>query len=433
MNRIACPLAFAVLLAGACQSGATGPLRIIVDQPSALMDAPLAIQVDGAQSGARVVVQARAESSPGTTWTSCAAFTADAQGRVDLRSARPSAGSSYAAPDSMGPIWSLTTPDSSATVTPPDVPPDPERVTLSASSGGASASRELTRLTMSPDVMERRLTVAGDGLYGRFYSPPAQGAGHAAVLVFGGSEGGLGYYVALEASLLASHGYPTLALAYFNEPGLPPTLQNVPLDYFVSALSWLGRQPGVDSRHLTVIGASRGTEAALLLGAHFPQLVRAVAEYSPSSVVNPGLAPSGADGSAWTLGGQPVPRIALYELGDPSPASDAQAIIPVEDILGPVFLVSGASDSLWPSPRYAAAITARLDAHHDRFSHQSLVYPGAGHGVLAAVPYGPAQQIQVRTQYGELDMGGSAAANERGMADSWPKLLRFLAAAAGGS
>jgi hypothetical protein len=35
----------------------------------------------------------------------------------------------------------------------------------------------------------------------------------------------------------------------------------------------------------------------------------------------------------------------------------------------------------------------------------------------------------VPTQYGELDLGGSAAADERGMADSWSKLLQVLAAA----
>jgi len=282
---------------------------------------------------------------------------------------------------------------------------------------------------MGPDVTERQLTVAGDGLFGRFFAPPAQGAGHPAVLVFGGSEGGLSNGVALQASLLASHGYPALALAYFNEPGLPPTLQNVPLDYFVSALNWLGRQPGVDAGRIAVIGASRGTEAALLLGAHFPQLVHAVAAYAPSSVVNSGISPTSVGGPAWTLGGKPVPTIAPYEWEDPSPASDPQAIIPVEDIQGPVLLVSGTNDHLWPSPRYAAAIMARLDAAHDRFPHQSLVYPGAGHGVAVAVPYGPAQLIHVPTQYGVLDLGGSAAANEHGMADSWPRLLRFLAAA----
>lgn len=327
----------------------------------------------------------------------------------------------------MGLLWSLATGARTGTV--PTMPPDPERVTLTARSDGASVSTIVTRLTFGPDVAERQLTLAGEGLFGRYFSPPAQVAPHAAMLVFGGSEGGLSSNVLLQASLLAAHGYPTLALAYFDEPGLPPALENVPLDYFVKALTWLGQQPGVDPRRLAVMGASRGSEAALLLGSHFPQLVHAVAAYSPSSVVNPGISPTGAGGTAWTLAGKPVPGVASYEYGDPSPRSDPQAVIPVEDVRGPIFLVSGADDELWPSPRYAAAIIARLDAAHDPLPHQSLVYPGAGHGVAVAIPYGPAPQAVVSSQYGELYLGGSAPANARADADSWPKLLHFLTAA----
>jgi dienelactone hydrolase len=191
------------------------------------------------------------------------------------------------------------------------------------------------------------------------------------------------------------------------EPGLPPALQNVSLDYFVKALMWLGQQPGVDPRRVAVMGASRGSEAALLLGAHFPQMVHAVAAYSPSSVVNPGLPATGggAGGSAWTLGGQPLPTVTLSESGNPAPESDPQAIIPVEDIRGPILLVSGEDDQLWPSPAYAIAIMARLDAASDPFPHRSLVYPGAGHGVVIAVPYGPAPLSVIRSQYGVLRLG----------------------------
>ena len=42
--------------------------------------------------------------------------------------------------------------------------------------------------------------------------------------MFGGSEGGLSGVVIEAAALLAARGYPALALAYFHEPGLPPTL-----------------------------------------------------------------------------------------------------------------------------------------------------------------------------------------------------------------
>ena len=432
MSRFSSVLAFVVLLVGAgCQSAPAVHLQLVVDHPTAMMDMPLAVAVEGAQSGARVIVQARAVSSTGTTWTSSATFTADSRGRVDLAHARPLPSSSYSGADSMGLFWSLTPTSHPAAI--PTIPPDPERVTLTASSDGTSANTIVTRLTMGPGVTERQLTLVAPALFGRYFSPPAQAEPHAAVLVFGGSEGGLSSGVVLEASLLASHGHPSLALAYFNEPGLPPALQNVPLDYFVKALTWLGQQPGVDPRHVAVMGASRGTEAALLLGAHFPQLVHAVVAYAPSSVVNPGLPATGrgAGGPAWTLDGQPLPTVTLAEYGLASPAADPQAIIPVEDIHGPILLVSGDDDSLWPSPEYAHAIMARLDAAGYPYPHQSLVYPGAGHGVAVAVPYGPAPQAVVSSQYGELVLGGSGPANARAVADSWPKLLQLLTAASG--
>jgi pimeloyl-ACP methyl ester carboxylesterase len=44
-----------------------------------------------------------------------------------------------------------------------------------------------------------------------------------------------------------------------------------------------------------------------------------------------------------------------------------------------VLLLVGADDQLWPSPQYAQAIMATLRRAHDRYSHQDLVLPGAGH------------------------------------------------------
>lgn len=73
------------------------------------------------------------------------------------------------------------------------------------------------------------------------------------MLVLGGSEGGDSVSVVDTAGILAAHGYPTLALAYFKEPGLPSALERIPLEYFARALRMLRRQPDVDPAHLVVI------------------------------------------------------------------------------------------------------------------------------------------------------------------------------------
>jgi pimeloyl-ACP methyl ester carboxylesterase len=169
--------------------------------------------------------------------------------------------------------------------------------------------------------------------------------------------------------MLAAHGYPTLSLANFEEPGLPQTLANLPLEYFVKALALLRRQPGVDPKHVLVFGVSRGSEAALLLGAHFPSLVDGVIAGVPSSVVNVGL--SDHTSAAWTLAGHPIPYEPVDELGDADPADVPAAVIPVEQIRGPVFTACGQDDQVWPSCKYAAAIKARLTAHNFPYARRS--------------------------------------------------------------
>jgi len=125
-----------------------------------------------------------------------------------------------------------------------------------------------TRQWLSRGVTTKTLTTAADRVGGLALSSAPGHSKHPAVLEFGGSEGGLGGLST--ASLPASHGYPTLAVAYFHADGLPDSLKNIPLEYFATAARLLAKQPGVDPEHLIALSASRGTEAALLLAQTFP-------------------------------------------------------------------------------------------------------------------------------------------------------------------
>ncbi len=90
-------------------------------------------------------------------------------------------------------------------------------------------------------VTARDLRVPADGVYGRLFRPDDSSTRRTALLVFGGSEGGLHPTVVDKAALLAAHGYPTLA--YWKAPGLPQELQRIPLEYFKKALAVLRAQP----------------------------------------------------------------------------------------------------------------------------------------------------------------------------------------------
>jgi dienelactone hydrolase len=311
---------------------------------------------------------------------------------------------------------------------------DPQPFTLTAViDGRLAASTTLVRQITAANVRCAWQTVATAGFFGSYCAPAGGTARRPAVLIFGGSEGGL--RVADLAKLLASHGYPALALAYFGAPGLPPSLLRIPLEYFARAARWLRAAAaasaghaggGAGSRPLVAWGFSRGSEAALLLGVHFPGLVSAVIAGSPSSVANEAFSSSSPlppGEAAWTLGGRPLP--VASPPGDPRSAGNPAAVIPVSRIRGPVLLLAGADDRLWPSLGYGQAIMAALAAHHDPYLHQLRDLAGAGHMAGFAMPYddGPAEITEGRDAF---NAGGTPVINSMAETAAWRDALAFL-------
>lgn len=210
-----------------------------------------------------------------------------------------------------------------------------------------------------------------------------------------------------------------LALAYFAEPGLPVNLSRIPLEYFARALHLLAAEAGVDRSKLVVFGISRGSEAAQLLGVHYPQLVHAVVALVPSNHAICGIprftgqAHLSCIGPAWTVRGQAI-RYSSYATpaGPPAPIADQR-------INGSIFLDCGGLDQLWPSCPMATAIVAQLHAHHSTHQVTLLEYHSGGHGVGSLLPYLPS--------YNPLLDGDRADPDQRARADGWPRLLAFLA------
>jgi dienelactone hydrolase len=391
---------------------------ISVSPQTALEDQPVAVRVQGLPAGARTTLTARAKDTDGITWSATAQFTATSAGEVSL--SQPSMGGSYTGVNPMGLFTLMTPPSGSA----PEWFLYPETgydVTLEATVDGRMVASTTAHRQdpLAAGVTEKQLRPARGGIYGNLYLPKHTAGKQPAVLVFGGSGGGLTTSTA--AALLAAHGYPSLALAYFKAPGLPPTLKNIPLEYFTNALRVLRAQPGVDPGHVLVAGESRGGEAALLLGAHFPRLVNGVIAGVPSSVVYPGWPDTSQP--AWTLGSRPLPAVSPSEGGQPNPPGKPQAVIPVERIGGPVLLACGGQDVVWPSCRYSDAITARLRTH--RFAHPvtALRYGDAGHLIGGLTAWYGSLTDDALTSF-----GGTAAATQAAQADAHAKLLELLAA-----
>jgi hypothetical protein len=66
------------------------------------------------------------------------------------------------------------------------------------------------------------------------------------------------------APSLARQGYGVLAVAYWAETGLPPTLTNIPFEYFDSAVDWPAYGPMVPGAELHAAWTAGGKALPLL-------------------------------------------------------------------------------------------------------------------------------------------------------------------------
>ena len=413
MRRWQC--APAVLLLASLATGQQ-TARFELNPDTVLMDEAFRVAVSGLKPGQTVTI--RVDGNRGV-WHSTGVFQADSNGRVDV-------------PDPMTFVWSATGERLAAPV--PGMQP---WVFSAEADGQVVGTGTVWRRPVAANV--RAVPVRERGLVGVAYYPADAGQ-RPAVIVLPGSQGGIPGPGA-HAGGLASRGYVVLALAYFNAEGLPALLQNIPLEYFATAVDWLKSQPSVDANRIGVLGTSRGGELALLLGATYPSAFRVVVANVPSSVVWPGLS-NDAETPAWTLNGKPLPAVpSNFGRADltlagrerflkrmSAPGALSRAAIPVERIAGPILLISGKDDQLWPSDVFAAQVVERLKSHNFRHDVEHYSYEHAGH--MMTRPYVPTSDVrQVRLHPISKRpnmMGGTPEGQARANIDSWEKLLSFL-------
>jgi hypothetical protein len=216
-----------------------------------------------------------------------------------------------------------------------------------------------------------------------------------AIIMLGGSEGGKTWSrIRQPVDLLVHRGYAIFSLAYFKAQGLPGTLEEIPLEYFEKAFAWLSVQSGIVADKVAILGGSKGAEAALLLGSRFPQ-IKAIVAFSPSSVVWQGIPKRRFDlgkavKSSWTFQGKGLPFITyptpiskmalltlrlrkLHEEALQDRAGMEEAVIPVENTMGAVLLISGKRDSLWPATSMSEQILKRLIAKGFKHYYEHMV------------------------------------------------------------
>jgi pimeloyl-ACP methyl ester carboxylesterase len=279
------------------------------------------------------------------------------------------------------------------------------------------------------------------------YFPPAAGApiGEPVVLLTG-SGGGIFDKL---AALLASNGHPALALGLYNYKDLPKTLLNLPLEQIRDGAQWLAQQSG--SQRTVVLGVSRGSEAAQLAAAYFPDAFSGVVAEVPSHLVGgalgPGTTPKDA---ACSLGGKPIPPFDgpdfdLAKITETAktlpgysgtvdllpawndPAVEAKSGIPYDRIKAPLLILAAGSDGIWPSYISAERIRNRMSALGKADQVEIHVYPNAGHGMVIVGRGNPLSNVTYNTALkGYMTTGGMPNGDCEASFQAVDEVLRFL-------
>jgi len=422
--------------------------RIEIDPEKSFADEPLGIRLTGFKPGQRVTLRASLTDDAGSAWESDATFCCDEAGEVDLGKQAPLSGT-YRGADAAGLLWSMSPTGEGGSGVYTKSGPGPQAIDFTAESGGTtSTSARAERRYLAEGC--KRIPVSENGITGTYFKP-AQDGPRPAVMVMHGTVNRI---MEDAGTLLAARGFAVLALHYFGGEGQPAEYIGIPVECFEKAIAWMQARPEVGEGGVSLLGVSRGGEGALLV-ASLLEAVNAVVAISGGGVVFEGLHADPRQGkpeSPFTWKGQGVPFLArrdtpgfiaraiwsgirrkplstlsTYVKALQDQAALDKASIAVEKIRGPVLMVSGRQDQVWPSSRLSRAVVRRLEAHGHPWPFEHLDYEGAGHG--AYLPYRPTTTGRAKAFSGTgLKFGGDPRSNAHAAADAWPKVLRFLAA-----
>ena len=235
------------------------------------------------------------------------------------------------------------------------------------------------------------LMISENGFEGHFYDA---GEREKVVITFSGSEGGSNASDTM-AWYYKQNGISALGVTLFSGKETGKNLDRVPLEYVENAIVWLKTQ-GFEK--IAVDGISKGSEYALVGATRFDDITCVIARV-PSYFVSEGMigrdGPSGT--SCWSYHGEELSytpykirdfdvfkqirtygefNILSYNTG--KDVTD-DSIIPVENIHGPILLISTETDTVWPSREQASYIVNRLQENDFKYEIKDLTYEHVSH------------------------------------------------------
>jgi pimeloyl-ACP methyl ester carboxylesterase len=442
--------------AGLVCEGDAQSQTLAVNPADGTVNQPFDVRIQDLPPGGSVRIDVERKDRGGVIWKSSASYLADSSRSVDVAQS-PSIGGTYQGISPHGLFCSVlpvhadklpgnlanipNRPDQPTTIIPP-LEPSPIIIRAYAD------DREIGSSTIKRgfEVGTSARKVAEGNWRGVFYAAAEGQPVGAPVIVISGSGGGV---FSSTAALLASNGHPTLALAIYNYEDLPKALSNFPLELVRDGANWLANTS--NASRVAILGISRGSEAAQLAAAYFPDIVSGVIAQVPSHLVGGALGPgTSPQDPAWTIDGKEIRPFAgpsldvsrMAELAKVPPgyrgtldllatwndtSIDPTFGIPYERIKSPMLVLAAGSDDVWPSYISADRIRTRFSDLGKAQQVRILTYADAGHGMvyvgrgnlLSHFGYNAALN-------GYMSSGGTAIGNCEASFDAFAQVLDFL-------
>ncbi|NXF05345.1 ACOT5 thioesterase, partial [Smithornis capensis] len=272
----------------------------------------------------------------------------------------------------------------------------------------------------------RRVPVRDGRIRATLFLPPGEDA-FPGIIDIHGLVGGLFEH---RASLLANHGFATLALAYYQYEDLPQKLTELHLEYFEEAVNYMLQHPQVKGPGVGLLGYSKGGELSLAMAAFLKNIMAVASLNGPVAVTVFPLC----------YKDKTIPNLTRYEqrvkvtnsnildysdvLTDPFQAPGNQSLIPIEKAEAQFLFIVGQDDHVIKSEYYATEVCKLLQAQ-GKENFQVLSYPGTGHYIDS--PFFPFYPIGNHPVFQKRSvLGGELRASSKAQVHAWLQIQAFF-------
>ena len=214
------------------------------------------------------------------------------------------------------------------------------------------------------------------------------------IVGLGGSEGGNAWtsdYWKKTREQFIEKGYAFLAIGYFGCKNTPAILNKIAIDDVHNALLEASKNKKINKKKIAIVGGSRGADLALLIGSYYKD-IKCVVGLVSSHAVFPGHTRE-FNSSCWTFQGKELPFIPVNDEAVPflikrnlrgsfeamlkDTIAEDKALIKIENIQGPILLISATKDEICPSTPMAEKMITRLKSFNFKYNFNHIPIDGS--------------------------------------------------------